>query len=182
VAGRDLQGAERHVQDAGIRLGVATALRGHDGLEQRPETGRGEARPLHTIDAVRHEPEAVAAAQPLEDGPASGETVAALREVVEVGLSEPASQPRVASRRHEQAPEALTRQVLLGRLAPAKGRPQVVVDPTVCGDGRRRARQAQLGEGLAERGALGLVEVEQGVVDVEEYGVEAGQKTTWPGM
>jgi hypothetical protein len=102
--------------------------------------------------------------------------------VVEVGLSEPAGPAGVASRRHEQAPEALTRQVLLGRLAPAKGRPQIVVDPTVRGDGRRRARQTQLGEGPTERGALGLVEVEQGVVDVEEYGVEAAQEATWPGM
>jgi hypothetical protein len=101
--------------------------------------------------------------------------------VVEVRLAEPARAARVAPDRPQQPAEALGGEGLLGRLAAAVGGPQIVVDALVRGDRRRRAGEAQGREGLAQGVALGPVEVEQGVVDVEENGAEAGQTATWRG-
>jgi hypothetical protein len=102
--------------------------------------------------------------------------------VVEVGLAESARGAQVAADGAEQAAEALGGEGLLRRLAAAVRGPQLVVDALVGGHCRRRAGEAEGEEGLPEGVALGPVEVEKGVVDVEENGAEAGQATaTWPG-
>ena len=97
--------------------------------------------------------------------------------MVEVRLAEASRGARVAPDLAEEAPEALGGEGLLRRLAAAEGGPQVVVDALVRGDGRRRAAEAEGEEGLPKGAALGPVEVEEGVVDVEEDGAEAGQGT-----
>jgi hypothetical protein len=52
----------------------------------------------------------------------------------------------------------------------------------VGGHRRPRAGETEGEEGLPEGGALGTVEVEERVVDVEEDGAEAGQAAaTWRG-
>ena len=81
----------------------------------------------------------------------------------------------------QQAAEALLRERGLRDLAAAEGRPQLVVDALVDGECRAAMGQAERLEGLAKGGALGLVEVEQRPVDVEEDGAEAGQGPTWRG-
>jgi len=53
-----------------------------------------------------------------------------------------------------------------------------VVDALVRRERRAGAGQAERLEGLAQGRALGLVEVEQRAVDVEEDGAEAGQGPT----
>jgi len=77
--------------------------------------------------------------------------------------------------------EALARERGLGGLAPAVGRPQLVVDPAVRGDGRGKAAEAEGLEGLAEGRTLGPVEVQERAVEVEEDGAETVQAATWPG-
>ena len=69
----------------------------------------------------------------------------------------------------------------LGDLAAAVGGPQVYIDALVGGDGGAWGAEAEREEGLAQRRPLGPVEVEEGVVDVEEDGAEAGQAATWRG-
>jgi hypothetical protein len=56
-----------------------------------------------------------------------------------------------------------------------------VVDPLVRGDRRRGAGELESREGFSERSALGPVEIEERVVDVEEDGAEGGQAATWRG-
>jgi len=80
----------------------------------------------------------------------------------------------------QQPPEALARERLLRDLAAAERRPQLGVDPLVGGERGGGTGQAEGAEGLAQRRSLGLVEVEQRVVDVEQDGAEAGQ-ATWRG-
>jgi hypothetical protein len=101
--------------------------------------------------------------------------------VVEVRLAEPGGAARVAPDLAEQAPEALAGEGGLGDLAPPVGRPQVLVDALVGGDGRAGAAEAEGAQGLAEGRTLGPVEVQERVVDVEEDGAEAGQAATWRG-
>jgi hypothetical protein len=101
--------------------------------------------------------------------------------VVEVRLAEAGGPPGIASDLAEQAAEALAGERGLGDLAAAEGGPEVVVDALVGGDRRGGAAEAEGEEGFAERGALGLVEIEKGVIDVEEDGAEAGQAATWRG-
>jgi hypothetical protein len=81
----------------------------------------------------------------------------------------------------QQAAEALLRERGLRDLPAAERGPQLVVDALVRRERRAGARQAERFEGLAQGRALGLVEVEQRPVDVEEDGAEAGQGPTWRG-
>ena len=101
--------------------------------------------------------------------------------MVEVALAEPSGAPRVAPDLAQQAAEALAGEGGLGDLAAAEGRPQLVVDVLVGGDGCGGAAEAERAKRLPQRRALGLVEVEERVIDVEEYGVEAVQAATWRG-
>ena len=71
----------------------------------RPEAASRDA--LHAVDAVGHDPEAVALPQLPQHRPAAGQAVAARREVVEVGLAEAAGPPGVAPDLAQQAAEAL---------------------------------------------------------------------------
>ena len=103
------------------------------------------------------------------------------REVVEVRLAESGGPPGIAPDLEQQAAEALAGERGLADLAAAEGGPEVVVDALVGGDRRRAAAEAEGEEGLAERRSLGLVEVEQRVIDVEEDGAEGGQAATWRG-
>jgi hypothetical protein len=101
--------------------------------------------------------------------------------VVEVRIAEAGGCPGVSPDLSEQAPEALARELGLGGLAAAIGRPKLVVDPAVHGDRRGRAAEAEGQEGLAEGRALGPVEVQERAVEVEEDGAETVQAATWPG-
>jgi hypothetical protein len=116
-----------------------------------------------------------------QQGTAARQPVAAGRQVVEVRLAEASCASGVAPDFPQEAAEPLPREGGLGDLAPAEGRPQVVVDPLVRGDRGRGAGEARRREGLAERQALGPVEIEQRVIDVEEDGAEAVQAATWRG-
>ena len=175
VARRDRERVERHVQDARVRLGVAATLRGDDRLEEGDEAGRGEARALHAVDAVGHDPEAVAAAERLQHRPAAGQAVAARREAVEIDRAEAGGLPRVGSDLMQQAAEALLRERGLRDGAAPVGGPERVVDAPVGGERRWRTRETEAARGLAQGGALGFVEVEQRPVEVEEDGAEASQ-------
>ena len=104
-----------------------------------------------------------------------------LRQVVEVRLAEAGGPPGIAPDLAEEAAEALASERGLADLAAAEGGPEVVVDPLVGGDRRRRAAEVEGEEGFAERGALGPVEIEERVIDVEEDGAEAVQAATWRG-
>jgi cyclophilin family peptidyl-prolyl cis-trans isomerase len=181
VARRDAHRVERHVEDARVRLGEAAALRGDDRVEEEGEAGGGEPRPLHAVDSVGHDAEAVALPQLPQHGPAAGQAVAVLRQVVEVRLAEAGGPPGIAPDLAEEAAEALASERGLADLAAAEGGPEVVVDPLVGGDRRRRAAEAEGEEGFAERGALGPVEIQERVIDVEEDGADAVQAATWRG-
>jgi len=181
VPGSDAHRVERDVQDARVGLGEAAALRGDDGLEEGGEAGGREARPLHAVDAVGHYPEPVALPQLPQDRAAAGQPVAARREVVEVRLAETRGAPGIAPDLAQQASEALAGERGLGDLAAPEGRPEVVVDPLVGGDRGGGTGEAEREKSLAQRRALGLVEIEKGVVDVEENGLETVQGPTWRG-
>jgi hypothetical protein len=101
--------------------------------------------------------------------------------VVEVRLAQAGRAAGIAPDLAQQAPESLPRECFLGGLAPAERRPEVVVDVLVGGDGGRGAGEAEGEEGLAQRRALRPVEIEKGVVDVEENGLEPVQGPTWRG-
>jgi hypothetical protein len=175
----DADRVEGHVQDARVGLGEAAALRGDDRLEERGEAGGGEAGPLHAVDAVGHHPEAIALPQLAQHGPAAGQKVAARRQVVEVRFAETGGAPGIALDLAQQAAEALAGERGLGDLASAESRPEVVVDALVGGDRGRGAGEAEREKSLSKRRALGLVEIEKGVIDVEENGLETVQGPTW---
>ena len=101
--------------------------------------------------------------------------------MVEVGLAEAGGAASVASDLPQQPSEALAGEGGLGDLAPAEGGPQVVVDPPVGGEGGPGTGKTEGSEGVPEGRTLGLVEIQEGVVDVEEDGAETVQATTWPG-
>jgi len=101
--------------------------------------------------------------------------------VVEVGLAEAGGEASVASDLAQQPSEALAGEGGLGDPAPAEGGPQVVVDPPVGGEGGPRTVKTERSEGFPKGRTLGLVEIEEGVIDVEEDGAETVQATTWPG-
>jgi len=88
---------------------------------------------------------------------------------------------RVAADVHQQPAEALARERRLRDLPAPERRPQLGVDLLVGGDGGRRTGQAEAEESLSQGLALGLVEIEKGVIDVEEDGAEAVQAATWRG-
>jgi len=98
--------------------------------------------------------------------------------VVEVRLAQARRAPGIASDLAQQASEALAGERGLGDLAAPEGRPEVVVDALVGGDRGGGASDAEREESLPEGGALRLVEIEKGVVDVEEYGLETVQGPT----
>jgi hypothetical protein len=104
-----------------------------------------------------------------------------LRQVVEVRLAQRGGPPGVAPDLAKQAAEALAGERGLADLAAAEGGPEVVVDALVRGDRRGGTGKAEGEEGFAECCALGPVEIEKGVVDVEEDGAEAFQAATWRG-
>jgi len=156
-------------------------LRGDDRLEEGDETGRGEARALHAVDAVGHDTEAVAGRERLQHRSAAGQAVAVRREAVEIDRAEAGGLPRVGSDLTQQATEALLRERGLRDGAAPVGGPKLVVDEPVGGERRWRTGNAEGTRGLAQGGALGLVEVEEGPVEVEEDGEEAGQGPTWRG-
>jgi hypothetical protein len=80
----------------------------------------------------------------------------------------------------QEPAEALARKRLLSDLAAPEAGPQLRVDALVRGDRGRGTGQAEGTKGLLQGRALGPVEIEKGVVDVEEDGAEAGQ-ATWRG-
>jgi hypothetical protein len=95
--------------------------------------------------------------------------------VIEEGLAEPGRPPGIATQVDQELAEALACEIGLPDRAPPVLVPEGVVDPSVGGQGLTRAREPEFGEGGSEGRPLGPVEVEQGVVDVEENGAESGQ-------
>ena len=163
------------MQDPRVGLGEAAALGGDDGLEERVEPGGLQARALDAVDPVRDHAQPVAPAEALERAAAAGQPVAPGREVVEEGLPEASGPTRVPLEMDEELAEALVGQVGLADRPAAVLLPERVVDPPVGGQDAGREREAEVGEGGAEGGPLGAVEVEERVIDVEEDGAEAGQ-------
>ena len=95
--------------------------------------------------------------------------------MIEEGLPEPGRPPRIAVHVDQELAEALAREVKLpDRSAPVLV-PEGVVDPSIGGESGARTGEPEVGEGGAEGRPLGPVEVEQGVVDVEENGAKSGQ-------
>jgi hypothetical protein len=101
--------------------------------------------------------------------------------VVEVDLAQARGAPGVAPDLAQQAAETLAGEVRLRDLAAPVSGPEVVVDPLVRGDRRRGAGEPEGREGFPEGEALGPVEIEERVIDVEEDGAEGGQAATWRG-
>jgi hypothetical protein len=178
---------EGHVEDPRIGLGEAASLGGDDGVEERVEPRRPEARSLHAVDAVRDHPQAEALRQPREDGPAARQAFAAGGQAIEEGLPEARRPPGIAIHVDQELAEALACEVLLPDRSTPVLVPEGVVDPPVGSESGARAGKAEVGEGGAEGRPLGPVEVEKGVVDVEENGAESGQagffgrRVTWRG-
>jgi hypothetical protein len=178
---RDPERVEGHLKDAGIGLCVAAALGGHDDLEERVETSNGEPRALHAVDAVRHDAEPIVLPKLLQDGPATGQPVTPLRQMVEVRLAEPPGEPGGGPGSTEEPAEPLASELGLGDLTPAIRGPQFLVDPAVGGEGRGSVQQPQREKRPLQGDALGPFVVEKGVVDVEEDGAETVQEPTWRG-
>ena len=108
--------------------------------------------------------------------------------MIEKGLAEPRRPPGIATQVDQELPETFACEVRLPDRPPPVLVPEGVVDPTVGEEGRARAGESEVGESGAEGRPLGPVEVEQGVVDVEENGAESGQagvvsgrRATWRG-
>jgi len=101
--------------------------------------------------------------------------------VVEVRLAETGAAPGIAPDLAQQASKALAGERGLRDLAASEGRPEVVVDALVGGGRGGGTGEAERDEGLTQRRALGLVEIQKGVVDVEENGLETVQGPTWRG-
>jgi len=187
VSGGHPERVESHVEDPRIGLGEAAALGGDDGVEERVEPRRLEARPLHAVDAVRDHRQAEALGQPREDGSAARQAVAAGRKAVEERFAEASGSAWVGLEMDQELAEALAREVRLPDGSPPVLVPEGVVDTPVGGESGARAGKSEVGEGGAEGRPLGPVEVEQGVVDVEEDGAESGQAgfpgggATWRG-
>jgi hypothetical protein len=99
--------------------------------------------------------------------------------VVEVRLAETGGAPGIAPDLSQQAAEALAGESGLGDLAPPERRPEIAVDALVDGDRGRWAGEAEREEGPPQGRALRLVEIEKGVIDVEENGLETVQGPTW---
>jgi len=163
------------VQDPWVGLGEAAALGGDHGLEERFEPGRSQPRALHAVDPVRDHPQPVAPAEAQERAAAARQPVAPGREVVEEGLAEASGPARVPPQMDQELAETLPCEVGLADRAAAVLLPERVVDPPIGGQDPGRERESEIVEGGPEGGPLRAVEVEEGVVDVEEDGAEAGQ-------
>jgi len=178
---------EGYVEDPRIGLGEAAALGGDDGVEERVEPRRLEARSLHAIDAVRDHSQAEALLKPHQDGPTARQAVATSGQVIEEGLPEPGRPARIPIHVDQELAEALAGEVRLPDRPPPVPVPEGVVDPPVGDESGARAGKSEVGEGGAKGRPLGPVEVEQGMVDVEENGAESGQagfvgrRATWRG-
>ena len=187
VSGGHPERVESHVEDPRIGLGEAAALGGDDGVEERVEPRRPEARSLHPVDAVRDHPQAEALGQPREDGSAARQAVAAAGQAIEEGLPEARRPPGIAVQVDQELAEALAREVRLPDRPPPVLVPEGVVDAPVCDESGAREGKSEVGEGGAEGRPLGPVEVEQGVIDVEEDGADSdqagfsGKRATWRG-
>jgi len=99
--------------------------------------------------------------------------------VVEVRLPEAGGAAGIAPDLAQQASETLACERGLGDLAPPERRPEVVVDPLVGGDRGGGAGEAEREECPPQGRSLRLVEIEKGVIDVEENGLETVQGPTW---
>jgi hypothetical protein len=82
---------------------------------------------------------------------------------------------------HQELAETLACEIGLSDRAPPVLVPEGIVDPPVGGQGLTRAGEPEFAEGGSKGRPLGPVEVEQGVVDVEENGAESGQAGDWGG-
>ena len=163
------------VEDSRVGLGESATLGRDDALEERSEPRRPEAGPLHAVDAVRDHSQAEALRKARENGPAAGQAVAARGQVIQEVLAEPRRPPRIALQVDQELAEALAREVGLPDLAPPVQVPEGIVDLPVGDESRARTGEPEIGESGAKGRPLGPVEVEQGVVDVEENGAESGQ-------
>jgi hypothetical protein len=175
LARGDAERIEGDVEDPRVRLGVAAAFRGDDGLEQPIELHRPEARTLDAVDAVGHHGQAILAAQDREHAAAAGEEIAPGRQVVEEDLAEASRPARRTVQMDDELAEPLASQGRLGDRAAPVLLPERVVDPAIGGEDSGREGEAEVAERRAEGRSLGPVEVEQRLVDVEENGAEAGQ-------
>jgi hypothetical protein len=144
-------------------------------VEESFQPGGPQPRPLDAIDAVGHDPQAVRRPEAGQGGPAAGQAVTTLGQVVEVGPAEADGPPGVSPQEAEQTPEALHRQFRLGDFPRTVEGPKLFVDAAVLAQRGPAQGQAQPGEGGTERGPLRPVEIQQGVVEVEENGAEPGQ-------
>jgi hypothetical protein len=96
------------MEDAGVGLGESAALGGDDDLEEGSKTGNGQARALHPIDPVGHDPEAVGATELSQRGPTAGQSIPALGEVVEIRLTQARGEPGVRFYLLQETPEPLS--------------------------------------------------------------------------
>lgn len=120
------------------------------------------------VDAVRHHAELVVAAEVLEGSPAAREAVAALRQVDQERVGQLGGPPGSLAEMGEQEAEALAGQVRLHDLPPSILLPETIVDAPILGADRARIGERKAQEGRPQRRALGAVEVQKGVVEVEE--------------
>ncbi len=166
-------GGESHLEDPGVRLREATGFGGHDDVEKARQARRRETRSLDAVVAVGHDREAVAAGETAQRRAAAGQQVAALREVGQEQAGERRGAAGIGPDRTQQQAEALDRERRCRDLAPPVLLPQIVVDRAEGSKGRRPEGKRELRERLTEREPLRPVEVEEGVVGVEEDGAEA---------
>jgi len=96
-----------------------------------------------------------------------------MREVGQEQTGERRGAAGIGSDRAQQQPEALDREARCRDLAAPVALPQLVVDGAEGREGCRAERKGELRERLTERKPLRPVEVEEGVIGVEENGAEA---------
>jgi hypothetical protein len=124
----------------------------------------------------------VGAAHEAQHGTAAGQQVAPGRELAHEATGDARRRRALRPEPREQAAEALDRELGLGDLAAPVAFPELVVDRAVVGEDAGRERQTGAGEGAPQGGALGAVEVEEGLVGVEEDAARPGQeRPTWRG-
>lgn len=175
LRGGEAQRVQGHLQDAGIGLGEAATLRGDHHLEETLQPGRPQPGPLDAIDPVGNDPQPVAGPEAGQGGPAAGQAVTARGQLFEIGPAEASRPPAIGPQEVEQTREALHRQYRLGDSSAAVEGPELLVDAAVLAQGGAAQGPAHLGESGAQRGPFGPVEVEQGVIEVEQDGAETGQ-------
>jgi len=177
---RQPERVERVLEDARIGLGEAAPLGRDDDREQALEARRAEARALDVVDAVGDDAEPVPPAEPLQGRPAAGESVPALRELQEERMGQLGGTPRAFAQVGKEEAEALAGQVGLRDLAPPVLLPQDVVEASVLHEDRGREGQPEVRQGCPQGRALGAVEVQERVVEVEKDGSRPSQgEPTW---